>query len=139
MNTAERQHIFDAARDALVARLPHLWAIYVFGSFARGDEWPSSDLDLAVLLPPGERIGDLFDVMSEVSTKVNRDVDLIDLRNASDVLRSEVLGEGHALFVSAPDAVLDWEASAISRQARHREEIRDILLDFRRTGIGYHS
>jgi len=135
----ERQHIIDAARDSLLAQLPHVWAIYVFGSFARGDEWPSSDLDLAVLLPPGERIADLLGLMSQVSTQVNRDVDLIDLRNASDVLRSEVLGEGHTLFVSTPDAVLDWEASAMSRQARHREEIREILRDFRRSGIGYHS
>lgn len=139
MTEDDRQHLFAAAREALLERLPQVWAIYVFGSFARGDEWPNSDLDLAVLLPPGERIPDLLSLMSHVSGRVHRDVDLVELRTVNDVLRSEVLGEGHVVFVSKPDTVLDWEASAMSRHARHREDIRDILDDFRRSGVGYRS
>jgi hypothetical protein len=48
-----------------------------------------------------------------------------------------VLAGGKTLFESNPEAVLAWEASAMSRYARHREEIRDILSQFERTGIGY--
>ena len=137
MIDSERQTIFAAARDALLERLPNAWAIYVFGSLARGDEWPNSDLDLGVLLPPGETISDLLGLVSHVSTRVNRDVDLVDLRTVDDILRSEVLADGQVIFVSQPGAVLDWEASAMSRQARHREDIREILEDFRRSGVGY--
>jgi predicted nucleotidyltransferase len=137
MSQAEREHTLAAARDALVAALPDAWAIYVFGSFARGDEWPGSDLDLAILLPPGRRMEDLLGVVSDVSARVHRDVDIVDLRRAGDVLRREVLMDGRALHVSEPDQVLAWEAAAMSRYARHREEIRDILDDFRRTGVGY--
>jgi predicted nucleotidyltransferase len=137
MTQAEREHIFTAAREAVLAALPDAWAIYVYGSFARGDEWPNSDIDLAVLLPPGRKIDDLLGLISEVSTRTHRDVDLVDLRRVGDVLRREVLEDGHVLFVSEPDTVLAWEASAMSRYARHREEIRDILEDFRRTGVGY--
>ena len=46
---------------------------------------------------------------------------------------------GRTLYVSEPDQVLGWEAEAMSRYARHREQIRDILEDFRRTGVGYDS
>lgn len=139
MNQAEREHILAAARDSLLTALPDVWAIYVFGSFARGEEWPSSDLDLAVLLPPARRIEDPLGVMSGVSARIHRDVDVVDLRRAGDVLRREVLLEGRTLYVSEADQVLAWEAGAMSRSARHREEIRDILEDFRRTGVGYHA
>jgi predicted nucleotidyltransferase len=137
MIEADRQRILTAARDTLLAALPDVWAIYVYGSFARGDEWPSSDLDLAVLLPADKQIEDLLGLMSEVSLRTQRDVDLVDLRKVGDVLRREVFEDGRTLFISQPDAVLAWEASAMSRYARHREETRDILEDFRRTGIGY--
>jgi hypothetical protein len=36
-----------------------------------------------------------------------------------------------------PEKVLAWEASAMSRYGHYREEVRDLLDDFRRTGIGY--
>ncbi|MHB8814255.1 MAG: type VII toxin-antitoxin system MntA family adenylyltransferase antitoxin [Steroidobacteraceae bacterium] len=139
MSQVEREHILAAARDSLLTALPDAWAIYVFGSFARAEEWPGSDLDLAVLLPPARRIEDLLGVMSGVSARVHRDVDVVDLRRAGDVLRCEVLSEGRTLYTSEPDQVLAWEADAMSRYARHREEIRDILEDFRRTGVGYHA
>lgn len=47
MIQTERKSILAAACDALLAALPDAWAIYVFGRFARGEEWPGSDLDSA--------------------------------------------------------------------------------------------
>jgi hypothetical protein len=38
MNRTEQDHVLTVARDALLAVLPDAWAIYVFGSFARGEE-----------------------------------------------------------------------------------------------------
>jgi predicted nucleotidyltransferase len=134
---AARQLILDTARDALLAAFPHAWAIYVYGSFARGDDSRKSDIDLALLLPPEETIGDLLSVVSEVSTRVHREVDLIDLRKVGDVLRREVLAEGHILYVSQQDRVLEWEGTAISRYQRYRQEVSDLLNDFQHTGIGY--
>ncbi len=137
MSDTDRQHLLDTARDALLAAFPNAWAIYVYGSFARGDESLSSDIDLALLLPPDEKIGDLLTVISEVSTHVHREIDLVDLRKVSDVLRREVLAEGRILYSSCPDRVLEWEGNAISRYQRYREEVRDLLEDFQSTGIGY--
>lgn len=138
MSHAEQESVLAAARDSLLAALPDAWAIYVFGSVARAEDWPDSDLDLAVLLPPGRRIEDLLGIMSGLAARVHRDVDVVDLRRADDVLRREVLSGGHALYVADPDQVLAWEAGAMSRYARHREEIREILEDFHRSGVGYH-
>lgn len=139
MTESERKQLFSAARDELLRALPDAWAIYVYGSFARGEEWPQSDLDLAVLLPPGQEIPDLLQSIAAVSSRVGRDVDLVNLRRVGDVLRRQVLDEGDVIYVRSRDNVLEWEASAMSRFARHREEIRNILEDFNRTGIGYRS
>lgn len=137
MDKPDRDRTLAEARDVLLNALPDVWAIYVYGSFARGDEWPESDIDLAVLRPPGRAFQDIFGLIGKISERVGRDVDLIDLRKVGDVLRVEVLAEGRALYVAQPALVLAWEASAMSRYAHHREEIRDILGDFRRTGVGY--
>lgn len=137
MTQSEREAIFDAAREAVLAVSPEVWAVYVYGSFARGENWPDSDLDIAVLLPPEQRIPDILALTGNISERVHRDVDVVDLRRVGDVLRREVLENGRALFESDSDKVLAWEASAMSRYAHYREEVRGILEDFRRTGIGY--
>ncbi len=137
MNKLDRARILAEARDALVAAFPDVWAIYVYGSFGREDEWPDSDIDLAVLRPPGTVLSDVLGLAGKISERVGREVDLVDLRTVGDVLRAEVLAEGRAIYVTQPASVLAWEASAMSRYAHHREEIRDILEDFRRTGVGY--
>jgi uncharacterized protein len=137
VSQSEAKTIFDAARDAVLARFPDVWAVYVYGSFARGEDWPSSDLDVAVLLPPGCHVVDPLQLISDISQLVHREVDLIDLRQAGDVLRREVLESGRTLFESDPEKVLAWEASALTRYGHYRDEVRGILDDFRRTGIGY--
>jgi uncharacterized protein len=133
----EAEAIFNIARDALLETLPEVLAIYVYGSFARGEYWPSSDLDIAVLLPPGQRIPDPLRLISSLSQRAHREIDLVDLRQAGDVLRREVLDSGRVLFQADPEQVLAWEASALTRYGHYREEVRDILEDFRRTGVGY--
>jgi predicted nucleotidyltransferase len=137
MSDSERRVTLDAARDALLAAFPSAWAIYVYGSFARSDDISSSDIDLALLLPPDEHIGDLLGLLSDLSAHVHREVDLVDLRRSSDVLRREVLADGLQIYVARPDEVLEWEGMALSRYQRYREEVRDLLDDFRKTGIGY--
>jgi uncharacterized protein len=137
MPSTDYQRVLDTARDALLTAFPNAWAIYVYGSFARGDQSPQSDIDLAVLLPPGEKIDDLLGIISDVSTSVHREVDLVDLRKINDVLRREVLADGRTLYVSQPERVLEWEGTAISRYQRYREEVSELLKDFQETGIGF--
>jgi uncharacterized protein len=133
----ERQRILNDAREAVLAALPDVMAIYAYGSFARSEEWPQSDLDLAVLLPPERSVPDLLSSIAEVSMRTGRSVDLVELRRVGDVLRREVLEDGLVLYVAQPDAVLEWEASALTRYGHYRDEVRDIMEDFRRTGVGY--
>ena len=46
----ERAALFSAAADVLRARLDSVAGLVLFGSYARGDEGPQSDLDVLVVL-----------------------------------------------------------------------------------------
>lgn len=127
----------QAVVDILRSAMPGLMACYLFGSAARGETSPDSDLDIAILLPAGEQIPDYLDLVARLSDAAGRQVDLVDLRKAGDFLRVEVLRDGLSLFKSDADQVLGWEAEAISEYGVHRARIRDILDDFQRTGVGY--
>ena len=49
----------------------------VFGSFARGEATPSSDLDLLVTLEPGGSAFDLVDLQIELERATRRTVDVV--------------------------------------------------------------
>ncbi|MGH8229603.1 MAG: type VII toxin-antitoxin system MntA family adenylyltransferase antitoxin [Steroidobacteraceae bacterium] len=117
MATPDRDRILAEARDVLSAALPVAWAIYVYGSFAREEERPDSDLDLAVLLPPRRTLPDRFDLADTVSRRTGREVDLVDLRTAGLDLIREVLRDGRALRVRAPAETLTWEAEQMTNYA----------------------
>jgi uncharacterized protein len=137
MNEIARNELLTHARDAVLGVLPDVWAIYLYGSVARGDAGPHSDLDLAVLLPPNNSLERPWHLAGELAAKLGRDVDLVDLRQAGDVLRMQVLQDGVILHNARPGEVLAWEAGAMTRYGHYRREVSDLVKDFRKTGIGY--
>jgi hypothetical protein len=72
-----------------------------------------------------------------LAAELGRDVDLVDLRQAGDVLRMQVLQDGVILYNARPGEVLAWEAGAMTRYGHYRREVSDLVKDFRKTGIGY--
>lgn len=137
MDDSKANDFLAAARDALLDLLPEAWAVYAHGSFTRGDARPDSDLDLAVLLPPGQALEQPWELAAKLATRVGREVDLVDLRQASDVLRMQVLKHGHVLYNARPAEVLEWEAQAMTRYGHYRYEVAGLIEQFRKTGIGY--
>jgi predicted nucleotidyltransferase len=116
---------------------PDAWACYAFGSVVRGDPHPGSDIDLAVLLPPGHSVPNLLGLTARLSTALEREADLVDMRQAGDILRLEVIGSGTVFYVADPDRLLGWEAEAMTDYCHHRERIRAMLEDFSASGVGY--
>jgi predicted nucleotidyltransferase len=53
MNELQR-HVLEEI-DAFAAMYPAIKALYLFGSIARGDEWPDSDIDIAIEWAAGYR------------------------------------------------------------------------------------
>jgi predicted nucleotidyltransferase len=87
--------LVDAHRDeikAIVAR-HHGRSVAVFGSVARGDERPGSDVDFLVELEPGARPIEILSIGAELEEALGVRVDVGTPQSLREGLRDVVLAE----------------------------------------------
>lgn len=125
---------YEAAVTAIVAAVPNVVAVYLFGSRARGDPRESSDVDLALLgTKPLDAVA-RFELQEKIAAILHCSVDLVDLRAASTVMRVEVLRDALLLHEGEASERALFEATALAAYARLHEERRMILEDIERIG-----
>ena len=121
----------------LVEAVPDLIAGYRFGSEVSAQARPTSDVDLAILacqpLPSVRR----FELEQELAGVLRRDVDLVDLRAATTVMRMQVISTGECLYSGDDSERQRFEAYVYSSYVRLNEERREILKDARERGLVY--
>lgn len=117
--------------------IPDLIALYRFGSQAKGTARPSSDVDLAVLARDPITNMSRFELAQELAVHLHRDVDLVDLRTASTVMRMQVISTGECIFSASDRLRGEFEDLVYSIYARLNEERREILNDVRARGSIY--
>ena len=71
--------------------------VRVFGSYARGQQTPESDIDLLVELEPGRDLFDLVELKRELEARLHRRVDVLTEQSLSPYIRDEVLQEARPL------------------------------------------
>ena len=117
---------------------PAVQAIYLFGGYGTADERPDSDVDVALLFPPGQSdsVGALAlsPCADELSRVLGRDVDLINLRQANTVFQSEIIHTGRILYSADENAVDLFEMTVMSSYQKLNEERSDILQEVYRSG-----
>ena len=121
----------------MVAWFPGLIAVYLFGSVARGDHTAPSDIDFAALAPKPISPKIRWELQQELAVLLHCDVDRIDLRASSTVMRVQVLGSSQLLLDLDPYSRAIFEATALSAYARLNVERRHILEDIRQRGHVY--
>jgi predicted nucleotidyltransferase len=57
--------------------------IRVFGSVARGDAQPDSDIDILVDMEPGRTVLDLSELILDLEEALGRRVDIVEIRRSS--------------------------------------------------------
>ncbi len=121
-----------AGREAQIvslirAAMPDVIAVYRFGSTAHGQASAESDVDLAVLAPARLTAEARWALQERLAEILRQTVDLVDLRQASTVMASQVITTGRLLFDADEAGRGAFEDLVYSTYARLNEERRGIL------------
>jgi len=117
--------VADAATRVLAGRADVEVAL-LFGSRARGDHRPDSDVDVAVLGP-----ADRLALAAELSRATGHEVEVVDLAAAGYPLLSAIIQDGVLLHEGVPGAYGGWRGHALSQLDMDRawyERMRDGYL-----------
>ncbi len=90
------------------ARVPGLLAAVVFGSFARGEATPWSDVDVGVLCEGSLDFDERLALLADLGATLERDVDVVDLRNAPLPLRGRAVADAAPLVLADREAWIDF-------------------------------
>lgn len=89
--------------NLVLDKIPTVKLIYLFGSYASGDQHSKSDLDIAIL--PVKSLDNLsrWQLAQTLACELDIDVDLIDLTSTSTVLCQQVITQGRLLWGDSYD------------------------------------
>lgn len=120
---------------------PDVQAIYLFGSYGTAEEWPDSDIDLALLLPPqqasSERPLAMSQCWSALAASLGREVDVVNARRVSTVFQKEIIASGRLLYCADQYAVDEFEMLVLSYYQKLNDERREIVNSFIESGRAY--
>ena len=87
--------MLQVRRDDIVSIAARYGArnVRVFGSVARGDARPDSDVDILVDMEPGRSLFDLGGLLSELQTLLGADVDVVTEKGLRPRIRAQVMRE----------------------------------------------
>ena len=132
----------DTITAIVVEHYPHVQGIYLFGSYLTENEWPDSDVDLALLFHPREAAGVRHLAMSEcrlaLSRALGKEVDLLNARMVSTVVRKEIVMNGRVIYSADRYAVDEFEMLTISSYQKLKEERADIIAEALADGRFHH-
>jgi uncharacterized protein len=125
-----RQTIVSRLRD----QFPELLLVVLFGSEARGDATPESDLDVAILGGRPLPRHSVAEARSDLEAATGRDVHLIDLRTADTTFQHQVVQTGETLFAASDKGVEAFLDFVLRDYVRLSEARAGILADVRSRG-----
>lgn len=117
--------------EFLKDQIPGLIAIYIFGSMADNTATPESDIDIAFLTFQKISAVEKWKIQEKLASELNQDVDLIDLKDATTILQTEVVENGKLIYSGDSYQVNHFEMITYSMYADLNESRQDILNDYK--------
>lgn len=127
----DRDHVLAELRRYFAARAGDVAAVYLFGSVARGDARPDSDIDVGVLFrtaPPATLAGQPFDMAGALEQQLGAPVDVVVLNTAPPDLRIRVLRHGLLAVEHDRSARVRFEVATRNEYF----DLEPILIEYRR-------
>lgn len=123
----------ERLRRAFHGREQGVAAVYLFGSVARGESRPGSDLDVAVLLEPAPERGTFeslrLELRVELESELGQEIDFVVLNFASPDLTRRVLRDAALVIEPDPSARVRFEV----RARNEYWDLKRYLDEYRRT------
>jgi uncharacterized protein len=104
--------------------------MWLFGSGAKEALKPESDIDLAFFSDAEFDAYQAFMVAQELAGMIGREVDLIDLKKASTVMKAQIVGKGKLIYETDKLQRMIFEMRALKEYALLNEERQFILERF---------
>ncbi len=127
------QIIVETLKDAVSPSV-----IYLFGSAATGHIRYDSDIDVAFL--SDERSLDHYErfmLAQQLAERLQRDVDLIDLKQASTVFQAQIVHSGKVIYCANEQKRAEYEWRVLKMYAKLNEERAEILRNIVESGSVY--
>lgn len=125
----------------ILQHYPLVQAVYIFGSYGTEEEWPDSDVDIAMLLKPEHakilKALDLIKTQIVVSSLLHRPVDLLNLRQVSTVVQKEVVMADRRIYTADKYAAEEFEMLTLSYYQKLNQERAGVLAEGLRSGRFY--
>lgn len=117
--------------------IPDLISVYCFGSSLQGYETFESDLDIAYLSDGQITNIKRWAIQEEIASLLKRDVDLIVLKTATDVMRFQIISTGVRVFVKNERKAEQFEDLVYCLYLDLNEQRKEILEDIYKRGYVY--
>ncbi len=121
----------------LQKRIPCLVSVYCFGSSVQGIDTPQSDLDIAYLSDKQITNVERWAIQEEIAALLMRDVDLVALKTATDVMKFQIVNKGVRIFVKDVKKAERFEDLVYSLYLDLNEQRKGILEDIYKRGSIY--
>ncbi|MFC9449914.1 nucleotidyltransferase domain-containing protein [Bacillus cereus] len=132
--------IFQSMITAIIEKLQETvnpYWIIVFGSTAENREREDSDIDIAYLSDTTIGNYERFLLAQELANIVHRDVDLVDLSEASTVFQAQIIHTGKTIFCSDEERKIIFEMKTLKMYSKLNEERKIVFDDIKKRGSIY--
>lgn len=113
------------------------YLIYIFGSAAKKSLREDSDIDIAFFSDEEFTDYEIFMFAQELADIVKKEIDLIDLKKASTVLKAQIIGTGEKIYCIDENRRMYFEMRSLKEYALLNEEREIILKNIEKRGSVY--
>lgn len=101
--------------------------IYIFGSMVKNRVRNDSDIDIAILTEKQIDEYKLYMISQQLADELKREVDIVDLKNASTVFKAEILRNGKLIYNSDNQEKMHFQLGILQDYVFLNERRQEII------------